>query len=397
MTRSTPGRPRLSNADIVDLTSWRHELHRHPELSGEEHVTAERVQEMLRPTYPDRIVTGLGGHGVAAVYDSGVPGPRVLLRAELDALPIEETGTPPYLSLVPGKAHLCGHDGHMATLAGVARLLGRKRPERGSVVLMFQPAEEDGSGAARVVADPRFGELKPDYAFALHNAPGLPLGHVAIAEGAACCASRGMRVVLSGRTAHASQPETGLSPMRALGRLMPELTGLSHGAPGTDPDFTLATVCHARLGEPAFGVAPGRAELFVTLRTLTDARMSDLVDRAEAAVQRAAASDGLTVEIGYHDVFATTANDAKAVRIVTDALDELDLGHDAGLLPLRASEDFGRFGDGPHLAIFLLGAGEGRPALHNPDYDFPDELIEVGSRIFMAVLERVNEAEDRAP
>ena len=157
----------LSNSDIVDLTAFRHELHRHPELSGEEVGTAGRVADRLKQIGLARIVTGLRGHGVAAVFEGDGAEPTVLLRAELDALPIEETGEVNYRSAEPGKAHMCGHDGHAASLLGCALAFSRQRPRRGSVIFLFQPAEEEGSGAAAVIADPRFAKLHPDYA--LHN------------------------------------------------------------------------------------------------------------------------------------------------------------------------------------------------------------------------------------
>ena len=382
--------PRLTNSDIAELTNWRRELHRFPEVSGQERNTAARVEAVLRATGPDRIITGLGGHGVAALYDGALPGPRVLLRCELDALPITERSDAPHRSTVPGKGHLCGHDGHMAMIAAMARLLGRTRPARGSVVLMFQPAEEDGSGAAKVVEDPAFAGLRPDFAFAIHNMPGMPLGEVALAEGPSACASRGMRIGLIGKTAHASQPETGLSPMTALAQLMPALTALGPGGdPLGDPDFALATVTHARLGEPAFGIAPGAADLFVTLRSLTDTRMERLVQDAETLVRQAARAAGLTPEITYEDVFTTTASDPEAVAHATRALDRLGLPHGRGPLPMRPSEDFGRFGETCALAFLLLGSGETHPALHNPDYDFPDALIPTGAAIFAAITDEI--------
>ncbi|MGD9862422.1 MAG: amidohydrolase [Pseudodonghicola sp.] len=379
--------PRLSNADIAELTGWRRELHRHPELSGQEVETARRVAAALRATGPDRIVTGLGGTGVAALYQGDEPGPRVLLRCELDALPIVETSGVPHASELPGKGHLCGHDGHMTMIAAMARLLGRARPKRGAVVLMFQPAEEDGAGAARVLADPAFADLRPDYAFAIHNMPGMPLGRVAVTEGPAACASRGMRIRLAGRTAHASQPERGVSPMPAVASLMPALTALGPGGDGAE--FALATVTHARMGEPAFGIAPGEAEIFVTLRALTDARMDRLVAEAEALVRQAAEDGGLSAAISYDDVFLTTANDPEAAAIAARALDRIGVPHAPDPLPMRASEDFGRFGAEAKLAFLLLGSGEDHPALHNPDFDFPDDLIPVGAAIYSAILSEI--------
>ncbi|WP_010141574.1 M20/M25/M40 family metallo-hydrolase, partial [Oceanicola sp. S124] len=163
MTHREHNARELSSQDLEELTLWRQDLHRHPELSGQEAGTAETVRAMLQDTAPDRIVTGLGGDGVAAVYEGRGAGPSVLFRCELDALPItEENPDLPHRSLVPGVAHLCGHDGHMAILAATARWLGRNRPVRGRLVLLFQPAEEDGAGAARVIGDPRFASLAAD-------------------------------------------------------------------------------------------------------------------------------------------------------------------------------------------------------------------------------------------
>ena len=375
----------LTNRDIEDLVAFRRELHRFPEISNEEEETAARVAAFLADTKPDAVLTGLGGHGAAFVYDSGRPGRTLLFRAELDALPIAEISLIPHRSEVAGKGHMCGHDGHMAILAALGRLFGRGRPASGRVVLMFQPAEETGDGAAGVTADPRYEEIRPDFAFSLHNLPGTPLGHVRLKDGVVNCASRGMRVVLEGREAHSSMPETGVSPMRAIGRLMPLLAALGEGSSFMSDDFAMATVTHARMGEPVFGVAPGRAELRVTLRTRLDGRMAALCDRAEELVREAAAEDGLTCAIDYHEIFVASLNDAEATAHLTAALDAEAIPHDGELLPMRASEDFGLFGHGAKSAMLYLGAGTDRPNLHNPDYDFPDDLIPIGARIFMRV------------
>lgn len=371
----------LSNLDLVELTGFRQHLHRNPELSGQEAWTAAQVVAALAPLAPDRVLTGLGGHGVAAVWAGSEPGPTVLFRSELDALPIEELSQAAHRSAVPGKAHLCGHDGHSTILLGLARLIARDRPARGRVILLFQPAEEDGSGAAAVLADPRFAEIKPDWAFALHNMPGYPLGHVVVAPGPANCASEGLRVVFHGRTAHASQPETGLSPALALATLMPEALAAGPGGP-LEPGFRLVSICHARMGEPAFGVTPGEGELWLTLRTLVDADMAALRAEVTGLAQQLADRHGLAVEFSQHDQFAACKNDAEATGCIRQALDRLGVAHDQNGLPMRASEDFGLFGRQARSAMFLLGAGETLPALHNPDYDFPDDLIARGVAIF---------------
>ncbi len=378
--------PMLTQNDLDDLIDLRRDLHRVPELSGEEAQTAARVAARLSQDAPEQILTGLGGHGVAAIFDGRAPGPCILLRCELDALPIEELGTPPHRSTVPGKAHLCGHDGHMAILLGVARALGRQRPARGRVITLFQPAEETGAGARQVIADPRFTSLAPDYAFALHNMPGVRLGEAVLDAGVMNCASRGLKITLTGRAAHASQPDTGVSPAGALANLMQGFAALEAGATQADPAFARATVTHAQLGAPAFGVAPGQAELWVTLRTQQDAGMQALFAKAETLITREANGAGLSVDTTVHDQFRHCENDTEAVEIAKAALVAEGIAFGAQDLPMRASEDFGCFGDHAKSAMLLLGAGVDAPALHTPDYDFPDALIETGVRLFLRIL-----------
>ncbi len=385
-TLSTSPLPGLGERDFGDLIAWRHALHRHPDLSGQEAATADRVVEMIAPTCPDRTVTGLGGYGVAAVYEGAAEGPAILVRAELDALPIQELGNPPYRSERPGKAHLCGHDGHMAILAGVARWLGRNRPLKGRAIVLFQPAEENGAGAEQVISDPRYTDLAPDFALALHNMPGLPLGHAVAREGMMNCASRGMKLALTGRSAHAASPETGRSPVPALAHLATALTSLGKGRSQLDADFSLVTITHLSAGEPAFGIAPGHGELWATLRTQRDEDMAALVARAEAIVAEAANAAGLEHEISYHDIFRHCENAPEAAAILAQALAAESIPLAEAELPMRASEDFGRFGDQARAAMMLIGSGTDSPALHNPDYDFPDELIAIGARVFIRCL-----------
>jgi len=376
----------LTNADIAELTDFRRLLHQHPEVSGDERETAARIGAALALLTPTDLLRNLGGHGLAAIWAGRDPGPTILFRAELDALPIEDLSTAPHRSQVPGKAHLCGHDGHATILLGLARRLSRSPPATGRVILMFQPAEEDGSGAAAVTGDPRYGALIPDYAFALHNMPGIPFGQAHLAPGPFACASQGLKITLTGKTAHASLPQTGLSPALALAELIPALQTLGPGGATLTPGFRLITVTHARLGEPAFGIAPGHAEIWATLRTPADAAMDALRAEAMTLALQVATAHGLGISFTHPDDFAATVNDPQAARILEGALDALAIPHGPGTLPMRASEDFGRFAIPPtKLAMLLLGSGPG-PALHNPDYDFNDALIPLGVRLFDRVI-----------
>ena len=197
----------LSDSDTAELVAFRRRLHERPELSGEERDTARAVRAFLERTHPDRLIDNLGGHGLAAVYDGAATGPCLMFRAELDALPIDEVSAAPYRSRTLGKAHLCGHDGHMASLAALALGLSRARPKRGRVVLLFQPAEETGEGAEAVIVDPNFASIQPDFVFAWHNMPGMPRAEAAIATSLAACASRGLRLLSTARPRTPRRPK----------------------------------------------------------------------------------------------------------------------------------------------------------------------------------------------
>jgi len=377
-----------TNDDLIaELTALRRDLHRMPEISGEERRTAERVAAWLRDCGADDVVTGLGGHGVAGVFDSAAPGPSLMFRAELDGLPIHETGTPEWRSRIEGNGHMCGHDGHMAIVCGLARRLQAQRPARGRAILMFQPAEETGAGARAVVADPRFERLRPDFAFGLHNLPGMPLGHAGLRAGPFCFASEGIDIRLTGWTSHAAHPEDGRSPAAAMTALVSRLPGLPAEL-GIAAGEALVTLTHARLGEATVGIAPGEARIMATVRAETDDVQQRLMAAARAAAEQVAEAEGLECAISTSEGFAACVNDAAATAMLRDAI--LDTGTPFSELdrPFRWSEDFGVFGSACPTAFFVVGAGEGHPQLHNPDYDFPDRIIPAGLAVFERIARR---------
>jgi metal-dependent amidase/aminoacylase/carboxypeptidase family protein len=281
----------------------------------------------------------------------------------------------------------------MAMVAGLAVQLAARRPARGRVVLLFQPAEETGKGAAAVIADPRFAEIAPDFAFALHNLPGLPLGAAALCTGPANCASRGMRITLTGKTSHAAAPQDGISPAPAIARLLSDLPGLGTGG-ALDGGYALVTVTHAQMGEPAFGIAPGAGEVWATLRTVTDAKMAELVAAAEALAGQTAKDAGLQISIGYDDVFDACTNHPEAAAVLNTACETAGCPAELRQVPQSWSEDFGQFGKTAKAAMFWLGSGEAQPQLHNPDYDFPDAVLPIGTAVFAAAIAEVL---DRSP
>ncbi|MEP2718618.1 amidohydrolase [Pseudophaeobacter sp.] len=375
------------------LRTLRRELHQTPEVSGEEAQTAARMADELERTGADRIWRGLGGHGVAAEFLGHEPGPTVMIRCELDALPIQEVSDAPYRSQVAGKGHLCGHDGHMVMVLGVALAL-RKRPTKGRVILLFQPAEETGVGAAAVIADPRWGEIRPDFAFAYHNVPGRPLGEIGLCSGVSNCASRGMKISLLGKTSHAAAPEDGVSPALTMAELMQLLPALGPGG-AMGEGFALATLTHANLGEASFGIAPGAGEIRMTLRSQTDTRMDQLVSEAEAqlalSLEKMRSQNGeINARVSWHDIFLATVNDPIALKTVHAAATQLGLSRYSMAAPMRWSEDFGRFGlDGAKSAMVFIGSGKDQPQLHNPNFDFPDALTPIGVTLLCHILQHL--------
>ncbi len=376
----------LDDRAVSDAITLRHLLHRQPEVSHRESATARTIVGFLADFQPDEIVTGLGGTGVAALFNGAEPGPTLLFRSELDALPIQEINDFPHRSEHAHVSHKCGHDGHMAMVAGLAPSLRQRRPN-GRVVLLFQPAEETGDGAAAIRRDPQFQRIAPDHCFAIHNLPGYPLHQVVSREGTFAMASVGMQAKLVGRTSHASQPELGLSPVNAVIALLQGLPTLTHR---TDPQtFRLATLTHLVLGERSFGIAAGEAEVLATLRAATDAGLRQLREQASDLVNSAAQRDGLTATLEWHDEFAATVNDPYAVLQIKRAAAALGLSYQAMETSQRWSEDFGLFTQISKGAMFGLGAGTETPALHSPDYDFPDALIATGIGMYRQLIDLV--------
>jgi amidohydrolase len=275
----------------------------------------------------------------------------------------------------------------MSILAGLGMLLHRQPPRRGRAVLLFQPAEETGEGALRIIHDPKFEGLSPDLVFALHNIPGHRAGKILLKSGAFTCASVGMRVRLAGKSAHASHPEQGVSPAAAMCDIMRLLPTLP-AATETD-GFSLVTLVHACLGEKAFGTAPGNARILATLRAEKNEDLERLKDRAIETVRRCAQAGRLEWAVDWKEYFAAGVNDTSAVQTI--ALAAAQSGLEIAWLtePFRWSEDFGQFSSITPGAMFALGAGEGAAPLHSPEYDFPEALIEPGLKVFWNIVDRL--------
>ncbi|HKK74262.1 MAG TPA: amidohydrolase [Saprospiraceae bacterium] len=378
----------LDESRYDQLISIRRYLHKHPEISGEEYHTAEYIQQTLHQLNPPQeLLTELGGTGIAAVYEAEQSGPTLLFRAELDALPIIETNDMPYKSDHRGISHKCGHDGHMTVLLGLALWLKDNPPEKGRVVLLFQPSEENGAGAVDVLADPAFAKIRPDCVYAFHNLPGYPMGQIICKEGPFTSAVNSIIFKLEGKTSHAAEPGRGRNPALAIARTLTQVNEWNQ-PDRSRTDFRIFTPIYAALGEKAYGTSAGYGELHYTLRTRNEDVMEESEEQLKALVQQLAKQDGLSVEIDHTDRFYGNSNDQSAVNTIVDVAKAKDYETLMVEDPLSFGEDFGAFTQKFTGAMFCIGAGDDTPALHNPDYDFPDELIHIGVNMFAGIITR---------
>ena len=368
--------------DIIEL---RHLLHANAELSEQEIETNHILNEWISKTNPDLQMERIGGYGLAALYKGKQPGKRILIRGDIDALHIPEPNNMSYRSQHEGVSHKCGHDGHAAILCGVAQKLSQFRPEKGEVVLLFQPAEETGQGAKAILRDPQFEQILPDTAYGLHNLPGFEAGQILVRKGCFAAASFGLKLVFEGKTAHASQPETGKNPSELLAVLIHQLEKKREMLKAVKP-LTTFVITHAVLGEETFGVAPGHAEIWLTLRSFDDKNLEMLADQVIALCQAKAKDYLFDFSFTMHEAFAATNSSDANVTVIENAAKRLGLTLGHLTEPFRWSEDFGRFGAVCPIGFFGLGSGYAQPALHNPEYDFPDAILETGINMFAEII-----------
>lgn len=372
------------NQEIVKL---RQELHKYPEVSNNEYTTSDRILSYVRKFKPDEIIK-LGETGLAFVFNGKEKGKTLVFRAELDALPIKEQSDHEYASVNDHVSHSCGHDGHMAILTGLIEKVAVNRPAKGRVVMLFQPAEEVEQGALDVVKNPKFSKIKPDYMFALHNVPGIEKHKIVLKKGSFASASKGMTVKLTGKTAHAAEPENGISPADAISEIIKELHELRENKT-LFKDFVLLTIIHIQLGEVSFGTSPGYAELRITLRAFENEDMEVLTSRCEKIISEISKKERVSCEFSYSEVFPATVNSNNCVDVLEQAAKHADLEIQTIEKPFKWSEDFGYFAEKYDACYFGLGSGKNQPQLHHPDFDFPDDILESGINIFYAIYNQI--------
>lgn len=369
---------------MEDLINLRHELHRNPEISGNEKLTAKRIVQFLSNYKPDELYTDIAGSGVAAVYNGKEVGSTLLFRCDMDALSIEEHNKKPYKSVNTGVAHLCGHDGHMAMVSGLAKKLHENPIGKGRVVLFYQPEEENGKGAKESINELKKLGLLPDFAFAIHNMPKYPFGNIILGKYTFSAASKGMIIKLTGQNSHAAFPENGINPSAAVAEIIQILNGVKYIK--FFREYILVTIIHVRVGDVAFGTSPGYAEVMVTLRAFDEAHMKKLSDYAVSSTKTIAAKHKLKVNIQFTDEYPAADCNPELSDIVEVIAKQQNKEVIFVNQPNRWSEDFAHFTSALPSVIFGLGVGENHPDIHTNSYDFPDEVIPYGVEMMEGII-----------
>jgi hippurate hydrolase len=378
-----------------DLVAWRRDFHAHPEIGFEEERTSAIVAEKLA-SWGIEVHRGIGRTGVVGVLEgkSGRGGNyrRIGLRADMDALPIEEATGLPYASTAPGKMHACGHDGHTAMLLGAARYLAETRGFDGTAVFIFQPAEEGLGGARAMLADGLFERFPCDEVYGLHNSPHGPRGKVSMRAGAAMAAADFFDIRITGQGAHGAHPDQSRDPAviaMTLGQAMQTI--VSRNADPLKAMVVSVTQIHAG---SAYNVIPETAHLAGTVRTF-DTGMRELArTRIRELSAGMAEAFGATIEVEIRDIFSVLHNHDAQTRAAEEVAVEL-FGRDhveSGVEPKMGSEDFADMLQAVPGAYVWLGAAPG-PALHNPNYRFDDEILPLGAALLARLVEKRSEAD----
>ena len=372
-----------------EIAEWRRDLHAHPELGFEETRTAGVVADKLRAWGVDEVVTGVGRTGVVGIIRGrdGGSGRVVGLRADMDALPIHEASGAPWSSLTPGVMHACGHDGHTAMLLGAARHLAESRAFDGTVVLLFQPAEEGGGGGREMVEAGVMDAHGVQEVYGLHNMPGIPAGRFAIRPGPMMAAADLFEIELEGHGGHAAKPHDCIDTTLVGAHVMTALQSIvSRNADPVERAVLSVTTFHT--DSTAFNVIPQTAKMTGTVRTLSP-EVQDLVEtRMGALVSGVAAAFGARAKVSYHRNYPVTSNHAPQTETALAAAREVaGDAVDPDTPPLMGGEDFSFMLNARPGAYIFLGAGEDRAGVHHPKYDFNDEIIPQGASWLVKVAE----------
>ena len=378
------------NAMHAAMMDWRHDFHAHPELSLKEMRTSRKVQQLLNSFGVDEVHYGLAGTGVVGVIRGSRPGPAIGLRADMDALPISEATALPYASRNAGVMHACGHDGHTTMLLGAAAYLAGTRDFAGTVYTIFQPAEEDRDGADIMVREGLFEKFPMERIFGLHNWPSHPAGHFFWRNGPIMAAAAHIDITITGKGAHAAHPHQGIDPVLASAHVITALHSLVSRS--IDPvDGGVVSVCGIEAGH-AYNVIPDAVHLKGSARWFTDEVEKILREGVERVSSQVAGAFGATAEVAFQQTCIATINERGPTALTRTAAEAV-VGEAAVHYlekPSMGAEDFSSMLRQKSGSYIILGAGGEPqvPQLHNPRYDFNDEILPIGAAYWATLAEQ---------
>jgi amidohydrolase len=380
-------------ADLhAEITAWRRDIHAHPELRYDVHRTAGLVVEKLKGFGCDEVVPGIGQTGVVGIIRGRKPGKVVGLRADMDALPLEEETNLPYKSTVPGKMHACGHDGHTAMLLGAAKYLAETRNFAGTAVVIFQPAEEGGAGALAMIRDGLISRFAIQEVYGMHNYPGLPLGQFAIRHGAMMASADHITIDLEGKGGHAARPHLSIDTILVGAQIVNQLQSIV--ARNVDPlEAAVVSVCMFQAGHTD-NVIPQHAKLRGTARALTEEVRKTLQKRVPEIVEGTAKLYGAKAEITYTNGYPVLVNHDRQTEFAATVAREI-AGSDkvnTDMAPVMGAEDFSFMLEERPGAFIFVGNGNSA-GLHHPAYNFNDEVIPLGTSYWVRLAESALKSE----
>jgi amidohydrolase len=374
----------------ADITAWRHDLHAHPELGYDVHRTAASVADKLKAFGVDEVIPGIGRTGVVGVIKGRLPGKGgrqvIGLRADMDALPIVEANDVPYKSTVSGKMHACGHDGHTAMLLGAARYLAETRNFAGTAIVIFQPAEEGGGGGRAMVQDGMMDRFGIQEVYGMHNYPGIPLGQFALRAGPMMASADRLSIEIEGVGGHAARPHFAVDTVLVGAQIVNQIQSIV--ARNVDPlQSAVISICMFQAGHTD-NVLPQTAQLMGTARSLSPEVRDLLEKRLHEVVEGTAKLYGATAKLTYHRDYPVTRNHPDQAAFAAGVAAQV-VGTERvndQLLPVMGAEDFSFMLEQRPGTMIFVGNGDSA-GLHNPSYDFNDEVIPLGASYWVRLVE----------